>query len=356
MKRVRVGIVGSRFAARLHAEAYRRCPYAEVVAVAALHKPEVFCKELEIPSSYDDYHQMLRREEIDLVSVCVPNFLHKEVTVAAANQGKHVICEKPLATSLEDANEMVHSCRSNGKKLMYAEDWIFAPPIVRAKSICEEGAIGDILYLKAKETHGGSHSIYAQKLKLCGGGALLHLGIHPIGLMRWLKGKRITEVIGRASGGGSSNLLHPNFEGEDWAVAILTFEDRTFGFVEGNYVTFGGLDDQVEVYGTKGNIKVNLSQGSPIKVYSSGGYEYAIEKAETTKGWTTPAVDEELSLGYVDEIAYFVECVRLNKEIMPGVRGEDGRAALEVAMAIYRSIEMGKGAKLPLSSKNENLS
>ncbi len=145
-------------------------------------------------------------------------------------------------------------------------------------------------------------------------------------------------------------MLHPNFEGEDWAVAILTFEDSTFGLVEGNYVTLGGLDDQVEIYGTKGNVRVNLSQGSPIKVYSSGGYEYAIEKAETTKGWTTPAVDEELSLGYVHEIAYFVECVRLNQDVMPGVRGEDGRAALEVAVAAYRSIDLTKAVKLPLSS------
>lgn len=355
MKRVQVGIVGSQFAASLHAEAYRRCPHADVVAVAAIDNLKVFCKEFEIPSSYDDYRQMFRRDDIDLISVCVPNFLHKEITLAAANEGKHVICEKPLATSLEDADEMVQFCASNRVKLMYGEDWIFAPTVIRTKSICEEGAIGDILYVKAKEAHSGSHSIYAQKLKLCGGGAMLHLAIHPIGFMRWFKGKEVVEVIGRASGGGSSNLLHSNFEGEDWAVAILTFEDGTFGLVEGNYVTLGGLDDQIEIYGSKGNIKVNLSQGSPIKVYSSHGYEYAIEKAETTKGWTTPAVDEESSLGYVDEIAHFVECVRLNKEVMPGVRGEDGRAALEIAMAIYKSIELEKTVKLPLSSGKESL-
>ncbi len=349
MKRVRVGVVGSRFAANLHAEAYRRCPHAEIVGAAAIDNLSAFCKEFEIPNSYDDYHQMLRRDDIDLISVCVPNFLHKEVTLAAVNEGKHVICEKPLATNLDDADEMLRSCARSGVKLMYAEDWIFAPALVRAKSIYEEGGIGDILYVKAKEAHSGSHSIYAQKLKLCGGGAMLHMGIHPIGFVRWLKNKEVAKVVGRASGGKSSNLLHTNFEGEDWAVAILTFKDGTFALVEGNYLTLGGLDDQIEIYGTKGNIKVKLSQGSPIKVYSSCGYGYAIEKAETTKGWTAPAMDEELSLGYVSEIAYFVECVRLNKEIMPGVRGEDGRAALEIAMAIYRSIELEKAVKLPLS-------
>jgi len=351
MKRIGVGIVGSQFAARIHAEAYRRCCDAEVLAAAAIDNLEVFCKEFGIPSSYEDYLQMLRRDDIDLISVCVPNFLHKEITLAAANEGKHVICEKPLATSIEDADEMLRSCASNGVKLMYAEDWIFAPALVRIKRILEEGGIGDILYVKAKEAHSGSHSIYAQKLKLCGGGVMLHLAIHPIGFVRWLKGKEVVKVTGRASGGGPRNLLHTNFEVEDWGVAILTFEDGTFGIVEGNYITLGGLDDQVEIYGSKGNIKVNLSPGSPIKVYSSSGYTYAIEKAETTKGWTTPAVDEESSLGYVSEIAYFVECVRLNKEIMRGVRGEDGRAALEVAMAIYRSINLEKSVKLPLLSR-----
>jgi len=141
-------------------------------------------------------------------------------------------------------------------------------------------------------------------------------------------------------------LIHSELEGEDWTAGILTFEDNTFELVEGNYITFGGMDDRIEIYGTRGNIKINLTHGSPISVYSSEGYEYAIEKAETTRGWTFPAVDEERSLGYQDEIAYFVDCVRLHRGIMKGTRGKDSRAALQVVLAICESMKEGKTIKL----------
>jgi predicted dehydrogenase len=346
MEKVKVGIIGSGFAANLHAKAYQRCANAEVIAAAAIDNLENFCRQNKIPKAYDDYREMLKKEDIEMVSVCVPNYLHKEVVCDAANAGKHIVCEKPLAITLKDCDQMIETCQDNKVKLMYAEDWIFAPALIRAKNIYKEGAIGDIVYIKAKESHGGSHSLYAQKLKYCGGGAMIHLGIHPAGFVSWLKEKKVIEVIGKISKGLNNNLIHSECEGEDWAAGILTFEDNTFALIEGNYVTFGGMDDRIEIYGTKGNIKINLTHGSPISVYSSDGYEYSIEKAETTRGWTFPAVDEEQSLGYQDEIAYFVDCVRLNREIMKGIRGEDGRAALQVVLAIYESMKKGKTIKL----------
>ena len=347
MKKVRIGIVGSKFSATLHAQAYARNPYAQIAAAASLG-PELpdFCKEHNIPSPYRDYRDMLEKSELDLVDVCVPNFLHKEVTVAAAEAGRHVITEKPMATTLEDADAMLEACANGGVKLMYAEDWVFAPALRRAEAICAEGAIGDILYIKAKETHSGSHSPFAQTIEFCGGGSMIHLGIHPIGFVRWFKKAEVVEVVGKTSGGGMQNLKHTHMEGEDWAAGILTFQDGTFALVEGNYVTVGGLDDVVEIYGTAGVMKINLSQGSPISVYSSGGYSYAIEKTDTTKGWTRPAVDEEWSLGFPDEISHFVDCVRLDRDPMPGVRGEDGRTALEIVMAIYKSAREGASVKL----------
>lgn len=346
MEKIKVGIIGSAFSANLHAKAYQRCPNAVIAAVSATDNLESFCKQYSILKSYGDYREMLKQEDIQMVSVCVPNYLHKEMVLAAASAGKHVVCEKPLATTLEDADEMIDTCKNNKVKFMYAEDWIFAPALVRAKNIYKEGAIGDIVYMKAKESHSGSHSLFAQKLKYCGGGAMIHLGIHPAGFVSWFKEKRVMEVMGRTSRGGNNNLVHPEFEGEDWAGGILTFEDDTFAFIEGNYITFGGMDDRVEIYGTKGNIKINLTQGSPIFVYSRDGYEYAIEKADTTRGWTFPAVDEERSLGYQDEIAYFVDCVRLDKKVMAGARGEDGRAALQVVLTIYESAKKGKAIKI----------
>jgi predicted dehydrogenase len=258
--------------------------------------------------------------------------------IAAVKAGiKAIVCEKPLATTIEDGREMVKVCREEEVKLMYAEDWIFAPALVRAKQICQEGGIGDILYVKGKETHNGSHSLFAQKKEYCGGGAMIHLGVHPVGFLPWLVEGKITQVMGMVSGGSEMNLLHKNYTGEDWAAALVVFDHGIRGFVEGNYITCGGMDDKIEIYGTEGNIHIDLTQGSPLRVYSRPGYEYAIEKADITHGWTQPAVDEFMSLGYVNEVAHFVECVLNNTQPQSGTTGEDGLRALTVTLAIYES-------------------
>jgi len=348
MEKVRVAIVGSEFAAGLHARALERNPHAEIIAACSIDEESLkrFVATHEIPHKYDDYNEMFAREDVDLVSVCAPNFLHKEIGVAALQAGKHVICEKPLATTLEDAVALVEASRKAGKLLMYAEDWLNAPAILRVREIIEEGGIGEILYVKAKECHNGSHSIYAQTREYCGGGAMIHLGIHPMAFVRWLAESEIAEVTGMTTGGGDENFFHKNYGGEDWSAALVKMENGVRGFVEGNYITHGGMDDAIEIYGTQGVIKVDLTFGSPLRVYSQPGYSYAVEKAETTKGWTRPAVDEEANLGYVSEMAHFIDCVRSGRQPSFGTRAEDGAAVLQATLAVYESARTGKTVKL----------
>jgi predicted dehydrogenase len=139
--------------------------------------------------------------------------------------------------------------------------------------------------------------------------------------------------------GEEKNLLHKNYGGEDWAAALIVMDGGVRAFVEGNYITCGGMDDIIEIYGTEGNVHVDLTKGSPLTVYSRQGYGYAIEKVDFTHGWTRPAVDEFMSLGYVNEIAHFVDCVINDLEPQRGTRGEDGLRALAVTLAIYESAE-----------------
>ncbi len=305
MDKVRVAIVGSEFAAGLHARAMKRNPHVEIVGACSIDAPslERFVKAYDIPDKYADYNEMFARKDVDLVSVCAPNFLHCKIGSAALDAGKHVICEKPLATSVEDAKMLVEAARRNGRLLMYAEDWLNAPALLRIREIVEQGGIGEVLYIKAKEAHNGSHSIYAQTKSYCGGGAMIHLGIHPMAFARWLVKSEIVEVTGMVTGGEEKNFVHKKYGGEDWSAALVRLENGVTAFIEGNYITHGGMDDVVEVYGSEGLIKCNLTFGSPLHVYSRAGYEYAVEKAETTKGWTQPAVDEEANLGYVNEIS-----------------------------------------------------
>ncbi|MFH1615786.1 MAG: Gfo/Idh/MocA family oxidoreductase [Planctomycetota bacterium] len=346
MNKVRIGIVGSRFAADFHCDSYRRDDRAEIVAVAAIDNLEEISSKWSIPQTYKDYNDMFKRDDIDLVSVCVPNFLHHEVVLAAARAGKHILCEKPLATTVEAAQEMVQVCNKKRVKLFYGEDWCFAPSLMKIIDLIGEGAIGDVLYVKAKETHNGTHSPFAKNAKYCGGGCLIHLAIHPIGWILHLLNKegenKVIEVVGKTNGGLEDNYVHKNNGGEDWAAGLLKFASGQHAFVEGNYITVGGMDDKVEIYGSEGLIKADLTFGSNLSVYSRGGYSYCIEKADTTKGWTKPAVDEFYNLGYVREIAYVIDCVLNDEKPIYGASGEMGLTCLEIIQAMYESSRQAK--------------
>ena len=339
---VRAGIVGTGFASELHADALTRCWDAKIEMVAGIENLQEFCAQWGVERSTDDYKVLCNDPDIDVVVVCTPTFIHRPVIEAAAAAGKDIICEKPLATTLEDARASVKAAEDAGVRLMYAEDWCFAPILGRAEEIVKEGALGKILYIKAKEVHSGSHSEFAKKKKFCGGGSLFHIGCHPINWVRHLFGQEVVEVVGKTTGGGEKNFVHKDYEGEDWGVAIFTFEDGGQGFVEGNYITQGGMDDTVEIYGTEGALKVELTLGSPIHVYSKVGYQYSVEKLDSQIGWTRPAVDELWQLGYPPEIEYFIGCIRDDTEPMIGVRGRDGLASMEVAFAAYESAREGR--------------
>ncbi len=343
MGEVNIGIVGAKFAADFHVRTWKRITGANVISVANRTKEtrEEFMKTHAIPKGYESYMQLINDPDVQVVDICLPNYMHAEVAIAAMEAGKDVICEKPLAANLKDAERIVKVHAKRGVKFFYAEDWIFAPALRRAIAIIEEGGIGEVLYSKGKESHSGSHSLYAQKVEYCGGGAIIHLAVHPIGFFYHLFGMPVS-VNGRVSGGGSNNLLHPEFEGEDWGIGMLSYDDGKEVLVEGNYITRGGMDDAVEIYGSEGVIKVDLTFGNPLSVFSMKGYGYAIEKAEFTQGWTKPAVDEHSSLGYRDELEFFLSCIREDKEQVRGTTAEDGFNILRIVDAIYRSNREGK--------------
>ncbi|MFH0938741.1 MAG: Gfo/Idh/MocA family oxidoreductase [Planctomycetota bacterium] len=346
--KVRVGIVGAKFAADFHTDSYRRNEKVEVVAVADISQENLnaYCDKWRVPETYRDYKEMIARDDIDLISCCVPNFLHHDVVVACAKAGKHVICEKPLATNVADAHAAIKACKDAGVKLLYAEDWVYAPPLRRAIEIIEEGGIGKVLYVKAKECHNGTHSVFARDKKTCGGGCLIHLAIHPIGWALHLLSKsgknKVVEVMGKVNGGAEDNYVHKQNTGEDFSLGVMKFEDGVHAFVEGNYITVGGMQDKIEIYGSEGNIAVDMTFGSPLTVYSRPGVKYAIEKTDNTLGWTKPAVDEFYNLGYAHELAAFVDCVRKDEEPLWGCSAAAGLACVEIIDAMYKSSAEGK--------------
>ena len=345
-KKLRVLILGSAFSADLHLDGYSRLGgKVEVAAIAGRDQNRVAALAERYGvrgySEYADFEQAIDEVDCDLVDICLPNFLHHAAAIRALKRRRHIICEKPLATTVEDAADIVRTAAEAGKRVYYAEDWMCAPALVKARELIAQGGIGAPVFTRMRECHNGSHSPYAQTIEYCGGGCMIHMGIHPVGFLLAMKNNEWTELVALTSGGREDNLIHRGLEGEDWAGAMMRFRDGAAAIVESNYVSEGGMEDVVDFYGTQGCLHVDLTQSGALRGYSVPGFEYTVEKAGVTTGWSRPAVDERQSLGYAAEIAHFVECALDNTDARVGLRGADGLEALKVVHYIYQSAREG---------------
>ena len=348
MDQVRVGLIGSAFSSNIHAEAFEEVPEAVIVAACSPNRAHVaeFAQKWKVPVAVTDYRKLLDRKDIDVVVVGIPNDLHREVVVAAAKAGKHVILEKPIAHTLKDADAIVDACRKHKVKLMYAETICFSPKYVRAKKLVEEGAVGKLYMVKQGEKHSGPHSDWFYDVKRSGGGSLMDMGCHGIEWARWMYGKpKPKSVVAHCQ-----RVLHTErTKGEDNSVVIVEFDGGGIAVIEDSWAKHGGMDDRVELYGTEGVIYCDLLHGSSMETYSKKGYGYAVEKAGETRGWTFTVFEEAHVYGFPHEMRHFIRCV-LNDET-PHETGEDGRATLEIIYAAYESAGAGKRITWPYKPK-----
>jgi predicted dehydrogenase len=344
--RVKVGIIGGGFIANLHLEAFQHVHNAKVVALASpnAERGQALANQYGVPQHLTDYHDLLNIDDIDMVTLGVPNDLHAQVTVDSARAGKHVVCEKPLCLNLDQADNMIEACRKAGVKLMYAEELCFAPKYVRAKRLVAEGALGDVFIVKQSEEHYGPHSPWFWDINRSGGGVLLDMGCHSIAYCRWIYDNQPIKSVQAKMG---TYVHRDKTKGEDHALCILTFDNGAIGLCENSWAKTGGVDDRVEIYGSKGNTRADLLRGSSLTTYSDVGYGYAVEKATTTQGWTFTMYEENWNYGFPQEMQHFTDCVA--KDEQPMMTGEDGRAVLEAMYAAYLSAGTGKVVDLPLS-------
>src|SRR3989441_1590723 len=328
MSTTKVALLGAGFIADIHIESYHRfVPDAEVVAVYSRNaeRAEAFAKKHGIARSFADLDQAIAQSGCDVADICLPNFLHHRAVLAAAKAGQHVIIEKPLALTLEQADEMIAACRAANRKLMYAEELCFAPKYERVRRLVNEGAVGTIFQMRQCEKHSGPHSDWFYDMDQSGGGALMDMGCHGIAWFRWMLGGRpkVLSVYAHMQGG----LIHQGRTcGEVNSICIVEFEAGAIGVAENSWAKHGGMDDRVEVYGDAGVVYADLFLGNSALTYSEKGYGYAMEKAGSTKGWTFTIFEEAFNQGYPQELKHFIECVREEKQ--PLVTGEDeiGRA------------------------------
>jgi len=346
---VGVGLVGSGFISQVHAEAFSRSAVASVRAVASRSpdRAAAFARQWEIPAWHTDYRELAGRPDVDLVCIGAPNWLHRDITVAAAEAGKHVICEKPLARTLHEADEMIAACRDAGVKLMYAEELCFAPKYVRAKELADEGALGEVFLVRQSEQHFGPHSDWFWDPELAGGGVLMDMGCHGIEFARWVHAKRPAMSVSAEVG---TFVHYKRTSAEDHAIVTIRFGDRRAALIESSWAKPGGVDDKAEILGSRGVTYADLLRGSSLMTFSEVGYGYAMEKAPDTRGWTFTVADELWDSGFPQEMDHFARCVA--EDTAPQETGEDGRAVLEIIYAAYRAARHAR-VELPLQLTDE---
>ena len=285
--KVKVGIIGSGFEADIHAASMRIMPEeAEVVAVASPTPghPEALAKKYGIPRVFHDYREMLKEKDIEMITINAPNYLHCTMTRDIAQSGKHVVCEKPLAMTLEEADEMIDVCKRQGVLLAYAEELLFTPKYLKAKEMADQGAFGKVYLVKQSERHFGPHAAWFWDMEKSGGGVFMDMGCHGIAFCYWFLGRqKIKSVYCQMA-----TVAHADkTNGEDNTICIMEFENGATGLIENSWARRGGMDDYTEIYGTGGVTYADLHMGNALPSYSESGYGYAVEKSGGTVGWSS---------------------------------------------------------------------
>lgn len=333
MSTLKVGVIGCGSIAKYrHLPEYKLNKNVEIVAVCDIvaERAEKMAEEYGA-KAFSDYKEVLRLEDIDAISVCLPNYLHAPVSIDALNAGKHVICEKPMATSKEEAEAMINAAKRNDKKLMIAHNQRFVASHQKAKEIIESGKLGKIYSFKTTFGHpgpegwsvDGAGSWFFNKEKAFIG-AMGDLGVHKADLMRYLLGE-FTEV-----GAFIETNAKQNTDVDDNAVCILRTESGIIGTLSASWAYMSGGDNSTIIYGEKGTLRLEADpEYSLIEEYRDGSVVYhKLDKIQT---------NEEGGQSTSHVINHFVDCIVENK--VPLINGEEGMKSLQIILAALESKE-----------------
>ncbi len=256
-------------------------------------------EEWGVPAWTTDIDEALRHPGVTTVVIGLPNFMHLEAVqkAVAASNIKAILCTKPLARNGAEAAEILKVVEDAGVFHGYLEDLVYAPKALKAIKSVQDGAIGDVLVARSRETHPGPHSAWFFDAEKAGGGAVIDLGCHCIEIIRSYVGKhnRPVEVMC-----WHDTMVHP-IQAEDTALVWIRFESGAVGQFEVSWTFRGGMDLRDEISGTEGTIWLNHFLRTGFEMFTSGeGSGYVAEKSEVESGWLFPVGDEIVELGYTD--------------------------------------------------------
>jgi predicted dehydrogenase len=335
---VHIAMLGTGFIAEFRTHVYARLEGAMVVAVLGRdpERTRSFAKSHGIEFTASSFEDMSRGPEFEAIDLCLPNHLHKEAALWAARAGKHIICEKPLGRTADEAKAMWEAAEGAGIIHCYGENMLFSPDMEEILSVMDRGVIGRPLWMRGREGHFGPHSPWFYERAYSGGGALLDMGCHLIGIFNRICRQKASAVFAYAP------TLHHSTDCEDNALALVRYGDKVVAQVEASWTQRGGMAVDLEIWGDEGMITYDRSGVSqPIKVFSKRKTDrYFSEKAEQDQGWLFPTVQEYWRYGYYSELRHFVECIRDGKK--PLFTFQDGWEVNRIIDKAYASHRSGQ--------------
>jgi predicted dehydrogenase len=290
-----------------------------------------------IPRWSSDLKEAILDSDSDVVVVGVPNNIHREAVLLAAQAGKAVLCTKPLGRNAREALDILEAVEKAGVFAGYLEDLVYTPKTLKALESTRNGALGRVLWARSRETHPGPHSAWFWDPEQSGGGAVIDMGCHCIEIGRNFIGKDVRPVEAFCWG---ATQVHP-IEAEDHAIGLVKYANGAIGQFEVSWTFRGGMDLRDEVAGTEGTVWLDHFLRTGFEMFTAAGeHGYVAEKAEGQKGWLFPVGDEAHELGYVHMFADMLGALEGGR--VPMETFYDGYVVNAIIDSCYRSMKSGR--------------
>ena len=336
---VKICLVGAGRAGMVHAGNFKdSVPGASLAAVVDADRAlaEKRAQELGVRFFFSDIHQALDQAEMDAVCITTPTFTHADIAIAAAEAGKHILCEKPMALSLDEATRMIQAAEEGGIKLQIAFMRRFDPAFLAAKEKIEEGFIGEPMIVKSTGRGPGLPPRWACDPRTSNG-MLAEVNSHDFDSMRWLMSSEVARIYAEGATFKCLDLKEEFPDFYDNAVVTLRFQNGGLGVLDGSCPVGYGYDARTEILGTDGVIMVGELR------------DVGVTTCTKKTGAVTPSFRswrDRFRDAYIAEARHFVECILQDRD--PLVTGHDGRKAVEMVLAANESIRSGSPVSLPL--------
>ncbi len=342
MEKLRLGIIGYGNIGKKHYKVLKQIKEIEVKAVCdptVNRTLDLINTGIDIYTKYG-YEDMLKDENIDVVDICTPTGRHAEIAIAAAKHKKHVITEKPMALTIEDAEAMINACEKNNVKLFVVHQYRFNEAMMKLKETIENNKLGKLVLINATIRWARPQNYYDQDewrgTKNMDGGVLMNQASHHIDLMRWLFGN-VESVYAK-----TGTMTH-NIEVDDTAIGLIKFKNKAIGVIEATTcISTKDLESSITVIGEKGAAKITDVGGftnHKIELWEVQGEN----KEEIARKHSNP--DNIFGYGLYNFFKGVCDSLN-NKNVNIIIDGNEGKETLKVIEALYNSAEQGKEIKL----------